>query len=599
MKLTFNHFKKLFLESMLSEGKHWPEDYIKTAYNTIKNSELGKQSWYTDDFITKDINTIVDEFGPLSHKNSNLGYFATIIKWFVQYAGTDKNKYQEFIERKLDGIIKILLWLSNNPNEESKLKEQIKTKWTFDDFEKYQKSIEDKIDAEQANKLKNVKLQDKGYEIIPIKSYQELHDKFGGNKTGYKGDSKWCHTNSSSTYNSWTSGGKYNFFVLAKKGWENIEPPPYSANKRTSAYDEYGTSLIAILVDVSSGKLLNSTLRWNHVIEPGLEKDGASVDKAFLGWGDLAEVTGKNVEKEIKEILKGKQEELQKEIDNANKQVNEYLERYKDEIKKLNRETNFRIIKKFRDVVTKIKIPYGVTDIGEDTFSGCTNLTNITIPDSVTNIWFGAFSNCKSLDNVVIPNSVMRIGQRAFEKCTGLTNVTIGSGVKTIGSYAFYNCSGLTSITIPDNVTSIGDEVFRWCTGLTSVKIGNGLVNIGIKEFYGCKELTSITIGNSVMNIGDYAFYDCTKLENLKLGNKVTNIGEAAFSYCYSLRSVILPYSIKSIGFQAFYDCNNLKNVTFIGKTMDEVKAMEYYPWEIDNSPWQIENLENIIKAEK
>ena len=33
MKKTFTRF--------LSEGKHWPEDYVKTAFNAIKNSELG------------------------------------------------------------------------------------------------------------------------------------------------------------------------------------------------------------------------------------------------------------------------------------------------------------------------------------------------------------------------------------------------------------------------------------------------------------------------------------------------------------------------------------------------------------------------------
>ncbi len=27
---------------MLTEGKHWPEDYVKTAYNAIKSSALGK-----------------------------------------------------------------------------------------------------------------------------------------------------------------------------------------------------------------------------------------------------------------------------------------------------------------------------------------------------------------------------------------------------------------------------------------------------------------------------------------------------------------------------------------------------------------------------
>jgi len=38
-------------EALLTEGKHWPEDHKKTAFNTIKSSELGKQEWHSDDFI--------------------------------------------------------------------------------------------------------------------------------------------------------------------------------------------------------------------------------------------------------------------------------------------------------------------------------------------------------------------------------------------------------------------------------------------------------------------------------------------------------------------------------------------------------------------
>jgi hypothetical protein len=88
--------------------------------------------------------------------------------------------------------------------------------------------------------------------LIPIYSYDELHDKFGGDKTGYEGDSKWCHTDAKHVYDgmAWTDNGKNMFFVLAKKGWEDIKSPSTKPNKTDNAYDEYGTSLIAILVDV-------------------------------------------------------------------------------------------------------------------------------------------------------------------------------------------------------------------------------------------------------------------------------------------------------------------------------------------------------------
>ena len=31
-----------FNKNIITEGKHWPEDYVKTAFNTIKASALGQ-----------------------------------------------------------------------------------------------------------------------------------------------------------------------------------------------------------------------------------------------------------------------------------------------------------------------------------------------------------------------------------------------------------------------------------------------------------------------------------------------------------------------------------------------------------------------------
>jgi len=609
---------------ILTEGKHWPEDYAKTAYNTIKNSPLGKTSWYSEEFLLRDligppfnpngpsepahdINNIdirdfnahpdqygiLGEFSPLTHKNSNLGYFATIIKWFVEYSGSNVKKYQEYLERKLDGIIKTLLYLSSNSTEESKIKEDLKTKWKFEDFEKYQKTLEDKINAEQSEKRKNIKLEDKGYEIIKIDSFSEMNKMFGGDKTGYQGKSEWCHTNTDSTYSNWTNSGRYMFFVLAKKGWENIKPPD---PKTTNAYDEYGTSLIAILVDTRTGKLRNSTLRWNHIIEPGATKPGATTDGAFFGWADLIEIIGKDVEAEINNILKDDIKAAKAETENANRQVNEYLERHKDKIKDLDPNTNFKIIQKFKDVVTEIKIPEGVTIIGYLAFTECSSLTSVTIPNSVTSIGkdafsycprltsvtFGnrltsigdnAFQGCSDLTSITIPDSVTSIGDMAFSHCSNLTSVTIGNGVTSIGRFAFTSCSRLTSITIGNSVKSIGSGVFSGCSNLTSITIPDSVTSIEYGAFSECSSLTSVTIPNSVTSIGDHVFYCCSGLKSVTIGNGVKRIGELAFNHCSSLTSIVIPNSVTSIGNSAFSDCSSLTSILI----PDSVTSIEDY----------------------
>lgn len=113
----------------MTEGKHWPEDYVKTAFNLIKQSKLGQASWYNDEYIKTDLNNIVSDFAPLSHKNSNLGFFMAIIRWFIEYSEDSLQKYQEFLERKLDTIVKSLLKIVNDKSYDSQ-RESIK-KMTF------------------------------------------------------------------------------------------------------------------------------------------------------------------------------------------------------------------------------------------------------------------------------------------------------------------------------------------------------------------------------------------------------------------------------------------------------------------------------------
>ena len=96
--------------------------------------------------------------------------------------------------------------------------------------------------------------------------------------------------------------------------------------------------------------------------------------------------------------------------------------------------------------VTSVKIPSGVTSIGDIAFGGCTSLVSITIPDSVTSIGRSAFSRCTSLVSITIPNSVTSIGDMTFDGCTSLANITIPDSVTSIGRSAFNKCTNLANI---------------------------------------------------------------------------------------------------------------------------------------------------------
>lgn len=176
-----------------------------------------------------------------------------------------------------------------------------------------------------------------------------------------------------------------------------------------------------------------------------------------------------------------------------------------------------------------------ITTLTEDIVSK--DIKKIVIPSCVTHIRGETFSDCSRLTSVTIPNSVTCIGVFAFARCSSLMNVAIPDSMTTIKSYVFYKCDRLTSVTMPDSVTCIDNYAFERCTGLMSVTIPDSVTSIGKDAFYGCKELTSVVIGNSVT----------------------------------------------AIGWRAFLGCSNLKSVVFKDKTLDKVKAMENYPFGIED----------------
>jgi uncharacterized repeat protein (TIGR02543 family) len=120
--------------------------------------------------------------------------------------------------------------------------------------------------------------------------------------------------------------------------------------------------------------------------------------------------------------------------------------------------------------LTSVKLPVGLTSVGEYAFSGCNGLTELTLPSGLTNI-----------------------GSYAFQNCSSLTSLTLPSGLNAIESGAFYNCNSLTSVTLPSELTNIGGSAFESCSSLTSLTLLGSATAIEGWAFYNCSSLTSIT----------------------------------------------------------------------------------------------------------
>lgn len=110
--------------------------------------------------------------------------------------------------------------------------------------------------------------------------------------------------------------------------------------------------------------------------------------------------------------------------------------------------------------MTRVEIPYGVTEIGQY-----------------------AFFSCEELTSVIIPDSVEYIGSQAFFCCTELTETDIPDSVTVIGNDAFFGCTKLRTLTLPDGIVHIGN-CFDGCVALTVTYKGHEYIYTDFDELY-------------------------------------------------------------------------------------------------------------------
>ena len=210
----------------------------------------------------------------------------------------------------------------------------------------------------------------------------------------------------------------------------------------------------------------------------------------------------------------------------------------------------------------KVILPNNITEIGDDVFAYCNELSAIEIPNSVNKIGIKAFKGCKSLKSIAIPGSVETIRGEAFKDCSALANVTLENGIRNIEGNVFQGCSSLTKVVIPNSVRNMGGEVFESCFNLESAKLSE-----------------------NVNYISNYTFANCYKLKSVEFSSSLVSMEYYCFINCKSLTTLTFPKTFRSIGFDCFNGCSNLKTVNFkaaapfpIDWLLAKTKATAYVP---------------------
>ena len=378
---------------ILTEGTK----YDQKASRVISSSGLYDEA--TSDAIIKAL--FEEDIHAFVHSPNWLEkYLVGIARMLVEESAGDRGRAEAFLNECGPVFDEYLTWIKANRTEENKQKldNEFVNKMKYQDVKNFLDRVQSELDAQSKDELSKMDFsKSSSYTLVPIDSYEEFHNKYGGHWTGDgssdsyagAGGTAWCHTNSKNTYDSWTQRGD-RFFVLQNNNWKNI--PFDEKSNAQNPKDTYGTSLIAIRVD-KYGRLKNATLRCNHV---GIN---SNADNQYETYAELSKIAGFNVEQAVLDELG---------------EIEEYTP--------LTIENN--ILVECDENATVVTIPDSVTSIGNQAFYGCSSLASVTIPDSVTNIGYVAFSHCTNLESIIIPNSVRDIDSLAFIGCPKLVVYT-------------------------------------------------------------------------------------------------------------------------------------------------------------------------------
>ncbi len=130
-------------------------------------------------------------------------------------------------------------------------------------------------------------------------------------------------------------------------------------------------------------------------------------------------------------------------------------------------------------------------------YSG-TGKTDIIIPEiidglPVTSIGDYCFENNTEIEKVTFADTVDYVGQNAFSGCSNMREIVFSDNMSEIHAAAFYE-SGLEQVILPPSIELIDEDIFYGCPRLTSVFLPEKITLMSVGAFQDTPKLELVTI---------------------------------------------------------------------------------------------------------
>ncbi|MGN0801548.1 MAG: leucine-rich repeat protein [Candidatus Faecivicinus sp.] len=275
-----------------------------------------------------------------------------------------------------------------------------------------------------------------------------------------------------------------------------------------------------------------------------------------------------------------------------------------------------------------------ITEIGDEAFRSCTNITELTLPSSLTSIGSGAFRGCTGITELTLPASLTSIGAGALEGCTGLEKLTVCCDPAILPEDMADVLANINEVYISADATVEqvrqlsalvgrpwydpvpregepqsrfaempyeplpGDDFWydeeysrldayqgyelnlilpREIDGVQLTMIGGGMMN---RAAYGDNyevelPVVSVVIPENYTEIPAYAFSNCDALETVICYAPIENLADGTFKGCTNLREIVFVNGVRSLGDNVFSDCLSLETV-YLGAYVENVSETAF-----------------------